>query len=545
MIFRKGYVTKQSFYTLFFLLLLTTTEKSYSQTYSFDALRYSRSYFGGTARFQGIAGAGAALGGDMSSAYSNPAGLGYNRSSELSISPSVSFNNSTSSYFNENPNQPFSSSGADAIRLNPNISHFGYIKSNQKNTDQRFKGGSFAITFTRLNNFHQKIRYEGVNDTTSIVDSFIENANGTPSNEFENQNNNGIYKSLETLAYFTYLTNPFFATPSDTTTRYYSFLPIVPTQQEEEITRKGAHNQWSISYGGNYDDRIYFGATLGIQTLKYKREKIYRENPLLNNSISSPLSSLTITENLSVNGAGVNLSAGIIYNVTNRIRLGASITTPTFMHLEEEEDKSLESIYQTNYFFNDSLYKREFYGEEFAIAYGINEDVILNQETGKTTTRVFDYTMISSFKLTFGGAYFFGKDGFVSADLEMVNYSNVNLESNYIDDDFFTDNLFIENNFKSSLNFRLGGELRRDPFRFRGGYAYYQNPADGLSEFNDTQFITLGVGIRKEGYYFDISLVNKITEESYSPYQLSNHPSPQIESDIDNVSLTFSCGILF
>jgi hypothetical protein len=49
-----------------------------------DALRYSRTYFGGTARNSGMAGAMSAFGGDYSVVAQNPAGLARLRKSNFS-----------------------------------------------------------------------------------------------------------------------------------------------------------------------------------------------------------------------------------------------------------------------------------------------------------------------------------------------------------------------------------------------------------------------------------------------------------------------------
>ena len=55
-----------------------------------DAYRYSQTELNGTARYLGMGGAFGALGGDISSMSSNPAGLGIYRSSEIVTTLSLS-----------------------------------------------------------------------------------------------------------------------------------------------------------------------------------------------------------------------------------------------------------------------------------------------------------------------------------------------------------------------------------------------------------------------------------------------------------------------
>src|SRR5674536_391977 len=64
-----------------------------------DALRYSQSFYGGTARFMSMGGAFTALGGDISSLSQNPAGLGVFRSSEITLTPQL-FHINTAASFN-------------------------------------------------------------------------------------------------------------------------------------------------------------------------------------------------------------------------------------------------------------------------------------------------------------------------------------------------------------------------------------------------------------------------------------------------------------
>lgn len=52
-----------------------------------DALRYSRLFYQGTARFNGMSGAFTALGGDISAISLNPAAAGVFRSTEVTITP--------------------------------------------------------------------------------------------------------------------------------------------------------------------------------------------------------------------------------------------------------------------------------------------------------------------------------------------------------------------------------------------------------------------------------------------------------------------------
>ena len=63
-----------------------------------DAYRFSQQDYEGTARFTSMGGAFGALGGDFTSLSLNPAGVGVYRSSEFTITPTISYNKVNSDY---------------------------------------------------------------------------------------------------------------------------------------------------------------------------------------------------------------------------------------------------------------------------------------------------------------------------------------------------------------------------------------------------------------------------------------------------------------
>src|SRR6478672_2063675 len=64
----------------------------YAQTPE-EALRLGWNNSGGTARYRAIGGAMGSLGGDITAAYVNPAGLGLYKTNEFVLSPAFSFSN--------------------------------------------------------------------------------------------------------------------------------------------------------------------------------------------------------------------------------------------------------------------------------------------------------------------------------------------------------------------------------------------------------------------------------------------------------------------
>ncbi|MDX5419808.1 MAG: hypothetical protein LPK09_11380, partial [Hymenobacteraceae bacterium] len=279
-----------------------------------DALRYTRYGLTGSARIQGIGGAQTALGADVSSMATNPAGLGMFRRSEFSISPGLGFSSSTGRVGSSVTNDERNSLG---------LPHAAFVFADRQGEEQGdWRSATFGISFTRLNNFNSRTSYRntaGEQDPT-IVEYFTELANlrGRTQADLDNEFNNG-FTSLEGLAYGTYLFDfdeNGFAIPADR---------IGTINQSEEIIKRGSQNQIDIAGGTSYRDKIFLGASLGIVTSDFRQERFFRETE---DNPNTDFTNLELRDEFRARGTGLNLKVGIIAKPSDVIRLGASIQTP-------------------------------------------------------------------------------------------------------------------------------------------------------------------------------------------------------------------------
>lgn len=47
--------------------------------------------------------------------------------------------------------------------------------------------------------------------------------------------------------------------------------------QKLQATTRGSFGETVISFGGNYSNKLYLGATIGIPSVRYTQEKVYEE----------------------------------------------------------------------------------------------------------------------------------------------------------------------------------------------------------------------------------------------------------------------------
>jgi hypothetical protein len=481
-----------------------------------DALRFSRLTFGGSSRFQAIGGATTALGADIGTLSSNPAGLGmYNRSDM----------NMTAGFGTANTSTDYLGTDQKDHKSFYNVPSTGMVFSGSKDDSTNgWKGGTFGIGLTNLNNFQNQFSYKGDNAKNNFTDYLIEQTNGTKQDSLDRLKENNL-QDLSSVAYYTFLVNPVNSGPNNT--QYSSYVQGDTAQQEETVLTKGKQMQWDIAYGGNINDKLYLGLSIGIVSLKYTSNKIYKESF----QPGDTLSNYTVTTDRTLKGTGFNLRLGFIYKVTDWVRIGATFQTPTSYSIRQSTTQSVDARY-------------EFI--PFPSPYGSPDP----QETGKTIPVIIKYNLTTPMKISAGMALFAGKKGFVSGDISYLNYGSSKFKENAVyatanNSTFTADNKSIKTLYHSVFNINTGAEFRKNVYRFRAGLAWYGNPYKNSDVNQAIKNFTLGIGFRYDTHYFDIAYVRSSYKSSYQPYALEDGSGPYVivKNSAGRILATF--GILF
>lgn len=478
--------------------------------YFVDALRNSRTNNFGTARTAGLAGSGMALGGDIGTIGLNPAGLGLFNRSQFVFTPAISIFKSDTRFLDNNT--PTEETNFDVGNLGLVI-NFGNGRLNSSG----WSSGSLGVTFNRINDFRQNILFRGFNENNSIIDAMLQQANGL----FPEQ-----LSGLAQVGFDHYLINPIPGAEDV----YDSFILGFP-EQVDQITRRGFTDEVKVSYGTNYKDKLYLGASIGFTSTSYTNSRIFTET-----FENQPISSFTLDERLDVNGTGVNLSLGAIFRPIDMIRIGASYTSPTWYNFSEESDVFYSSRYN-NY---DVANWLDDNGQRLIL-----EDTVLNDLDTNTPLFISDYNLRTPAKLSVGGAFLFGKYGFITADVEFLDYSNSHISSS----DFLAadENDVIDNLFQSTTNIKLGGEARYNVFRIRAGYSRLGDPiVDDFDQLDRSRTILSGgIGLNFGKYFFDLSYSTTSYKEANSSYTLDNFAMPVAITENNLNTTRFTLGLNF
>ncbi len=459
------------------LIFSITAINTYSQNIT-DALRYSYITPGGTARFMSMGGSFGALGGDFSSLSINPAGIGVYRSSEISFTPSLYYNEVGSNYYNTHN---------EDHQYNFNIHNLGGIFSfstSEASDTPGWRNINFGIGINRHNNFNFRRFTEGVNPDNSLLTDWLDQAidEGTSAN-FDPFTTKLAYETDLIYVYDTINDKPLWEIDPST--------GGLLTRQESNI--KGSVREFLLSMGANYNDRLYIGATFGIPYVRYEEVTTHTETDF--RDTIPYLNSFSYKYNLKTSGTGLNFKLGAIYRITDMIRLGAAIHTPTFFNLKDEWWTEVDS---------DITYKD---GDTY-------------KYNAKSIRGRFDYELNTPLKAIGSMGFVFGTHGLINIDYEYIDYTNTRLRS---DDYMFSDeNNIIRNDLQEQHVVRAGGELRlpaMQPFILRAGYAYYSNPYRPDVNNTEQSVITAGFGMREKHYFIDLAYMISFQSEDYYPYR--------------------------
>jgi hypothetical protein len=477
---------KGMFITCLFLPL------SLSAQNEIDALRYSQTMIGSTARSLSMGGAFGALGGDYSCLSTNPAGIGIFRKSDFSFSLGFAGRD----YVTD-----FGGSSTSDDRFDVDIPNLGLVlASGSQKSGGAGSGVAFAIAYNRLASFNNSITFEGRNENNSILDSFLEEVNaesGTPSNQLAE-----LHPFRGNLAYMAWLINP---TISDTN-QYASVIENGGITQSMKLESTGSMGEFSLGVAGRIDDLLFIGASVSFPNIDYEEIKTFTEQDT-DESVFVSDSTLTYQdfralkyENfLKTTGNGFNLKAGLIAMPLDWLRIGAAIHTPTWFFMSDIYSSRIASQFSNGSF-----------------------DV--SSPEGN-----YSYNLNTSWRSIASLGFIFGKTGLLSFEGELVQYPKAKLKAS--DYAFTEENQVINNIYRqTTFNLRAGGEWRYEPFSIRAGMAYYGSPFEAryVDSKTDQRMISYsgGIGYRAKKYYIDLGFVTYNRGEGLRPYTISTEATP-------------------
>lgn len=505
-------------YTLSFVIGAVSAQSVY------DGGKIADKDLNGTARFVGMGGAMGALGGDITTMGTNPAGIGIYRSNDVMTSFSYSAYGMESKYEGQK-------STIDKNRWS--FDNIGVVFATKIGNQTPLRYVNFGFNYKRSKSFYKNMSMSGMMGV-------VENPSNPGSPYYVSQTNSMALQATDAERYVwdnsrQHLdfdnANRIFSDPDagwlgalgyqgGLTERdridnepdlYVPFLPVEPSSVFNS-REKGGIDQYDFNVSFNINDRVYLGLTIGAYDVDYDKYSGYDESYKRGEGYS-----LESYNNIS--GSGFDVKMGLILRPFeySPFRIGFAVHTPTFYKLTY----STSAIVTNDY--------RDAKTDELKRIIVDTYDYVGDMKR--------DYRLVTPWKYNVSLGYTVGTSLALGAEYEYEDYSTMKFKysSNDGGGDMEFENAEVKNCLKGEHTFRIGAEYKVIPeFAFRLGYNYSSAvfrdeavkyiPSNSL--ITDTDFsnkrsqsnYTLGIGYRGKMFYADLAYQLSTYKENFYPF---------------------------
>ena len=515
---------------LFAAMSLATLPMTAQETY--ENAKLLGEDLNGTARYVGMGGAMEALGADISTISSNPAGIGLFRRSAVSASFGLKM---------QGGNQSFDGQS----KTTASFDQIGFVISTQTRRNSFL---NFSFNFHKGKNFNQILSASNRINRGSSQDLSFQKK------ERDNVSNGGFNLALDKNNEYIGYENP----ESDRTaqtfsqTDYLNCNVFIPTEVDKEIEFKhceasdytfgrktsGYIGNYDFNVSGNIHDIVYLGIDFGIKDVRYKDYSIYDEALVSNGAADG---NATYSDERQIRGTGFDVALGVIVRPieSSPFRFGVSVKTPTWYNLTTENYTTVKNTSSFGLWDNGKI--REAYDFKlytpwkFGVSLGhtVGNYLALGasfdyEDYGAADTRINDGVIVD------------GRGAFETNSRDRVMKAHT------------------ERTLKGVSTFKVGAEIKAAPeVAIRVGYNYvspaynsnaqkdmtlespgtYYASATDFTNWKATNRFTCGIGYANKGFHADLAFQYAAQKGDFYPFQSLE----TTYTDADNATQTAVC----
>ncbi len=519
------------------------TAVSAQETY--DNAQLATKDLNGTARYVGMGGAMEALGADLSTIGTNPAGIGMFRCGM--VAGSFGFNTLSDA-----------KSFGNANKTNMSFDQAGFVYSMRSGRHSML---NFGFNYTKSKNFDQILTAAGrLNNASQNKLSAMKNANGVYTLQDKNNglvSNSGAYSQADYL-YSNVLFNHYDANnPNDPNNAMLSEgdkgvivnqttgLPVYYNATGYDFGRSttGYIGQYDFNVSGNSNDRFYWGFTIGIYDVHYNSSSLYSESLVDGNTA---IGDVAMNDERKITGTGFDVKAGLIFRPAEEspFRIGLYVHTPTWYDLTTRNYTVLNNNTNEAYGSTERGKSSESYDFKFYTPWRFG--VSLGHTVGNY--------------LALGATYEYAD--YTTNDIRVNDGGEVDYWGNYYEtssrDEAMKQN--IKNSLKGVHTVKVGMEFKPEKnFAVRLGYnyqsamynkngfkdgslesygTYYASTTD-YTNWKDTHRFTAGVGYNYGKFSFDLAYQYSQTNGDFYPFMsYVDDSEPKFDNVCDAVKVS-------
>ena len=519
------------------------TAVSAQETY--DNAQLATKDLNGTARYVGMGGAMEALGADLSTIGTNPAGIGMFRRGM--VAGSFGFNTLSDA-----------KSFGNANKTNMSFDQAGFVYSMRSGRHSML---NFGFNYTKSKNFDQILTAAGrLNNASQNKLSAMKNANGVYTLQDKNNglvSNSGAYSQADYL-YSNVLFNHYDANnPNDPNNAMLSEgdkgvivnqttgLPVYYNATGYDFGRSttGYIGQYDFNVSGNSNDRFYWGFTIGIYDVHYNSSSLYSESLV---DGGKAIGDVAMNDERKITGTGFDVKAGLIFRPAEEspFRIGLYVHTPTWYDLTTRNYTVLNNNTNEAYGSTERGKSSESYDFKFYTPWRFG--VSLGHTVGNY--------------LALGATYEYAD--YTTNDIRVNDGGEVDYWGNYYEtssrDEAMKQN--IKNSLKGVHTVKVGMEFKPEKnFAVRLGYnyqsamynkngfkdgslesygTYYASTTD-YTNWKDTHRFTAGVGYNYGKFSFDLAYQYSQTNGDFYPFMsYVDNSEPKFDNVCDAVKVS-------
>lgn len=519
------------------------TAVSAQETY--DNAQLATKDLNGTARYVGMGGAMEALGADLSTIGTNPAGIGMFRCGM--VAGSFGFNTLSDA-----------KSFGNANKTNMSFDQAGFVYSMRSGRHSML---NFGFNYTKSKNFDQILTAAGrLNNASQNKLSAMKNANGVYTLQDKNNglvSNSGAYSQADYLysnVLFNHYKEPAENKPADPTNAGLkdgvivydnTGLPVYYNATGYDFGRSttGYIGQYDFNVSGNSNDRFYWGFTVGIYDVHYNSSSLYSESLVDGNTA---IGDIAMNDERKITGTGFDVKAGLIFRPAEEspFRIGLYVHTPTWYDLTTRNYTVLNNNTNEAYGSTERGKSSESYDFKFYTPWRFG--VSLGHTVGNY--------------LALGATYEYAD--YTTNDIRVNDGGEVDYWGNYYEtssrDEAMKQN--IKNSLKGVHTVKVGMEFKPEKnFAVRLGYnyqsamynkngfkdgslesygTYYASTTD-YTNWKDTHRFTAGVGYNYGKFSFDLAYQYSQTNGDFYPFMsYVDNSEPKFDNVCDAVKVS-------
>ena len=518
------------------------TAVSAQETY--DNAQLATKDLNGTARYVGMGGAMEALGADLSTIGTNPAGIGMFRCGM--VAGSFGFNTLSDA-----------KSFGNANKTNMSFDQAGFVYSMRSGRHSML---NFGFNYTKSKNFDQILTAAGrLNNASQNKLSAMKNANGVYDLQKNKNNvlvsNSGAYSQLDYLYSNALLFRENADNPNDPNNatltdkgvivNQTTGLPVYYNATGYDFGRSttGYIGQYDFNVSGNSNDRFYWGFTIGIYDVHYNSSSLYSESLVDGNTA---IGDVAMNDERKITGTGFDVKAGLIFRPAEEspFRIGLYVHTPTWYDLTTRNYTVLNNNTNEAYGSTERGKSSESYDFKFYTPWRFG--VSLGHTVGNY--------------LALGATYEYAD--YTTNDIRVNDGGEVDYWGNYYEtssrDEAMKQN--IKNSLKGVHTVKVGMEFKPEKnFAVRLGYnyqsamynkdgykdgslesygTYYASTTD-YTNWKDTHRFTAGVGYNYGKFSFDLAYQYSQTNGDFYPFMsYVDDSEPKFDNVCDAVKVS-------